>query len=49
MKEMLQDKKNQTGEKLIDLDYDSLKEAIRALPLYEQNLISLRFFRKDET
>jgi len=46
MKEMMQDKKNQTGEKLIDLDYDSLKEAIRALPLYEQNLISLRFFEK---
>ena len=46
MKEMLQDKKNQTGEKLIDLDYDSLKKAIQALPLYEQNLISLRFFEK---
>ncbi|MCD6328893.1 MAG: sigma-70 family RNA polymerase sigma factor [Candidatus Cloacimonetes bacterium] len=46
MKEMLQEKKNQTGEELIDLDYDSLKEAIRQLNLYEQNLISLRFFEK---
>ena len=44
VKEMLKEKKKNAGEMLVDLDYDSLKQAIQALPLYEQNLISLRFF-----
>ncbi|MDP8242371.1 MAG: sigma-70 family RNA polymerase sigma factor [Candidatus Celaenobacter antarcticus] len=46
IRDMLREKINNAGDKLIDLDYDSLKEAIQALPLYEQNLISLRFFEK---
>gem|GEM_PF-444294 len=46
VKEMLKEKKSNAGKMLIDLDYDSLKQAIQELPLYEQNLISLRFFEK---
>jgi len=46
MKNKLFEKQSNEGDKLIDLDYEILKEAIKALPLHEQNLISLRFFEK---
>lgn len=46
MRDMLREKKSNEGQKLVDLDYQSLREAIRQLDLYEQNLISLRFFEK---
>jgi len=46
IKDKLFEKRSNEGDKLIDLDYETLKEAIKALSLYEQNLISLRFFEK---
>lgn len=46
MKDKLREKQTIQGKELMDLDYQSLKEAIRQLDLYEQNLISLRFFEK---
>ena len=46
IKEKLFEKQSNEGEKLIDLDFGTLKKAIQTLPLYEQNLISLRFFEK---
>jgi len=46
MRDKLFEKQSNEGEKLIDLDFETLKEAIQTLPLYEQNLISLRFFEK---
>lgn len=46
IKEKLFEKQSNEGDKLIDLDFETLKEAIQSLPLYEQNLISFRFFEK---
>ena len=46
MKNKLFEKRSNEGDNLIDLDYEILKEAIKALPIHEQNLISLRFFEK---
>jgi len=46
IKDKLIEKQSNEGEKLINLDFETLKEAIQALPIYEQNLVSLRFFEK---
>ena len=46
IKSSLVEKRSNEGEKLIDIDYETLRKAILQLPLYQQNLIALRFFEK---
>jgi len=46
MKRMLHEQKQYDGAELLDITFETVRNAVRALPEYDQNLISLRFFEK---